>query len=373
MEKIYVTKPYLPSKEKFNEYLDEIWKTKILTNNGPLSQQLIEKLKMRIGNNNINLFCNGHQALEITLKSLNMKAGGEIITTPFTFVSTTHAIVNCGFKPVFCDIKMSNFTIDEDQIESLITEDTVAILAVHVYGFPCNVNKIQKIADKYHLKVIYDAAHAFGVKYNENSLLNYGDASIVSFHATKLFNTIEGGMSVSKNYDIYDRQKRIENFGITDYDCVNYIGTNAKMNEFQAAMGLSTIDDLDDIINRRKKIVEMYKEELSNVKGIIMANYEIENTLCNYAYFPIVILQKEYGLTRDETKQLLENHYIYPRKYFYPITSDLDCYKQDYSYFQKYELDNARFVSNNVLTLPLYYDLEEENVKKICKILRSKK
>lgn len=373
MKEIYVTKPYLPTQEKYQEYLSEIWKTGILTNNGPLKEKLTRKLTKLIKNDNINLFCNGHQSLEILLRSLDMKQNGEIITTPFTFVSTTHAIINCGFKPVFCDIKTDNYTIDEDKIESLITDKTVAILGVHVYGFPCNVKRIQKIADKYNLKVIYDAAHAFGVNYAGQSILNYGDASIVSFHATKLFNTIEGGMTVTNDVNVYNKQQIIQNFGITGYDTVDYIGTNAKMNEFQAAMGLATIDDLDKIISARKKIVDIYKDELSNVKGILTADYDIANISSNYAYFPIIIVPEEYGLTRDDTKFLLESNGIYPRKYFYPLTSDLNCYKENYAYFGEYNLENARRISNNVLTLPLYYDLNIEDVKRICSILRRKK
>lgn len=372
MEKIYVTKPYLPSKDKYEKFLDEIWEKQILTNNGPLSQRFSECLGEMIGNNNIALFCNGHQALEIALKSLQMPKGGEIITTPFTFASTTHAIINCGFKPVFCDIKMSNYTIDEEKIESLINENTVAILAVHVYGFPCNVDKIEEIANKYNLKVIYDAAHAFGVKYNGKSILNYGDVSMVSFHATKLFNTIEGGMTVSRDEDVCNIQKKIQNFGISNYQ-YEYIGTNAKMNEFQAAMGLATIDDLDKIVNKRKELVELYKKELDGLEGIITSEYEIPNISSNYAYFPIVIMPDEYGLTRDTTAEILENNMIYPRKYFYPLTSDMECYKEEYPYFSEYYLDNAHNVADNVLTLPLYYDLQEETVKEICKVLRRKK
>ncbi len=373
MEKIYVTKPYLPAQEKYEKFLSEIWETQILTNNGPLSQRFVTKLNQLIDHDKINVFCNGHQALEIALKSLEMKNGGEIITTPFTFVSTTHAIVNAGFKPVFCDIKMSDYTIDEEKIEDLITKDTVAILAVHVYGFPCNVDKIQQIADKYHLKVIYDAAHAFGVRYHGKSILSYGDVSIVSFHATKLFHTIEGGMSVSKDSDVFERQQKIQNFGITDYDSVDYIGTNAKMNEFEAAMGLATIDDLDMIINTRKNLIELYKEELSSIEGIITSEYDKDYVQSNYAYFPVFIDSTSYGLNRDQVKELLESHFIYPRKYFYPLTSDMNCYQKKYSYFSDYSLDSAHYASDNILTLPIYYGLEEENVKKICKVLRSKR
>ena len=371
MKKIYVTKPYLPNKKKYEELTNEIWESQILTNNGPLNQRLINKFNNLFNCKNINTFCNGHQALEIALKSLEMKKGGEIITTPFTFVSTTHAIVNCGFKPVFCDIKMSDYTIDEEKIEALINENTVAILGVHVYGFPCNVDKIQEIANKHNLKVIYDAAHAFGVTYKDKSLLTYGDVSIVSFHATKIFNTIEGGMSVSKDQKAYEMQKKLQNFGIENYK-YDYIGTNAKMNEFEAAMGLATIDDLEMIIKKRKALVELYKKELENINGIITSEYNNINIKSNYAYFPIVVL-KEYGYNRDELADILEKNGIYPRKYFYPLTSDLECYKYDYKYFADYNLEIARKISDSVLTLPLYYDLDEQTVKEIVDIIRRKK
>lgn len=372
MEKIYVTKPYLPNQEKYEKILNSIWKSHILTNDGPLNQKLIKKFNKIFKSDNINTFCNGHQALEISLKSLDMKQGGEIITTPFTFVSTTHAIVNCGFKPVFCDIKTIDCTIDEEKIEPLINENTVAILGVHVYGFPCNVEKIEAIASKYNLKVIYDAAHAFGVTYKGESILKYGDVSMVSFHATKLFNTIEGGMTVSRDYSTYEIQKKIQNFGIENFT-YNYIGINAKMNEFEAAMGLASIDDLDKIIQKRKKLIELYKEELNDISGILTFDYNKKDTISNYAYCPIIVVPEKYGYTRDELVQILEHNYIYPRKYFYPLTSDMNCYKKDYEYFSKYNLENAHNISDNVLTLPLYYDLDEKTVKRIARIIRRKK
>lgn len=373
MKKIYVTKPYLPSKEKYIKYIEQIWDNGILTNYGPLYTKLSKKIEKLINNDNINLYCNGHQALEILIKSLEMPLGGEIITTPFTFISTTHAIVNCGYEPVFCDIKMSDYTIDEDKIEELISEKTVAILAVHVYGFPCNLEKIEKIAKKYKLKVIYDAAHAFGVSYKGNNILNYGDISMSSFHATKLFNTIEGGITVSASKELCEKQKKIQNFGIAGYDDVELVGTNAKMSEFNAAMGLATIGDLKKIIRKRKKLVNLYKKYLDKIDGITTYSFNDSNIEYNYAYFPIVIDENVYGLSRDKVKELLESYGIFPRKYFYPLTCDMTCYKESNFSFLEYNVDNARYVSNNVLTLPLYCELEEEVVEKICDILRRKK
>lgn len=375
-ENIYVTRPYLPQLEKYEEYLHRIWNSGIITNKGPLYNELKEKLSILIKNENINLFCNGHNALECALKSLNMKvadnenARGEIITTPFTFVSTIHAIVNCGFKPVFCDINFDNLTIDVSKIENLINENTVAILGVHVYGFPCNVLEIQKIAEKYNLKVIYDAAHAFGVEINNKNILNFGDVSMVSFHATKLFNTIEGGMTVSKDKEIARKQELLQNFGISGYENVSLIGGNSKMNEFCAAMGLATIEDLDKIIEKRKQIVSLYKNELEDICGIKTFCTDETNLKQNYSYFPIIIDEKKYGKTRDEVYELLKSNNIFARKYFYPLTSEMDCYKNVYPEFQNSNLPTAKYVSERVLTLPLYYDLSQENVEKICKVLK---
>lgn len=372
MKNVYVTKPYLPEIEKYEKYLEEIWQNGILTNKGVLHNKLIEKLANKLDTNvsNINLFCNGHSALEWALKSLNLKKGGEIITTPFTFVSTTHAIVNGGFKPVFCDIKESNMTIDESKVEDLITDKTVAILPVHVYGFSCDTEKLAQIASKHNLKLVYDAAHAFGVKKDGKSILLNGDVSMVSFHATKIFNTIEGGMTISREQEVAERQGILENFGITDYEDVGMIGGNSKMNEFCAAMGLATIDDLEKVIEKRQKLVEIYKENLLPIEGIKTYCEEEANIKQNYAYFPIRVNKEEYGLSRDELKTVLEENGIYPRKYFYPLTSDVSCYN---GRFASSKLDTARKVSEEILTLPIYYDLEEEQVGRICKVLQKKR
>lgn len=371
-EKIYVTKPYLPDLKTYEKYLERIWENGILTNKGPLYLEFIKKLSILLNNENINLYCNGHNALEIALKSLDMKQQGEIITTPFTFVSTTHAIVNCGFKPVFCDIKEENMTIDENKIEELITENTVAILPVHVYGFPCNIAKIEEIAKKYNLKVIYDAAHAFGVEINGESILNAGDVSMVSFHATKLFHTIEGGMTVCKDYDISKKQEMLQNFGISGYESVSLIGGNSKMNEFSAAMGLSSIDELSKIIERRKQIATKYKELLSQIEGIKVFCDDIPNIKQNYAYFPILIDENIYGKSRDELYlEFLDNN-IFARKYFYPLTSNMECYKEQYPEFAMANLPIANYTSDRVLTLPMYYELEDKDIERVCKVLEKK-
>ena len=368
MKDIYVTKPYLPPIDKYEEYLTKIWNSGVLTNNGPLLIEFKDKLSEYIKNNNINLYCNGHNALECAIKGLNMKKG-EIITTPFTFVSTTHAIVNCGYTPVFCDIKESDMTIDENKIENLITDNTVAILPVHVYGFPCNVDALEKIAKKHHLKLIYDAAHAFGVFKNNSSILNYGDISMVSFHATKLFNTIEGGMTVCSDESLSHKLALIQNFGISDYEQVTEIGGNAKMNEFCAAMGLACIDDIDLIIKKRKEITFDYLEKLEKIEGIKTFKFDDEGIKYNYAYFPIIVDKETYGMSRDKLSEKLNENGIFARKYFYPLTSDMECYNENHN-FKDANVSIARSVSQNILTLPIYYDLTPQDVKRICKVIK---
>lgn len=361
-EKIFVVQPFLPPLEEYETYLKEIWNNKILTNQGPLHNKFAEVLKSSINAEDITLFCNGHLALECALKALDLKSGCEIITTPFTFVSTTHAISNCGYKPVFCDIKLDDYTIDEEKIECLINENTVAIMPVHVYGYPCEVKKINALAKKYNLKVIYDAAHAFGVKVDNESILNYGDISMISFHATKLFHTIEGGMLVH-NSDLKNKLDTLKNFGIVDKDDIVEQGINAKMNEFQAAMGLANMPYLNNIIARRKEITEKYRA-LLKIDGIKLV-HEKNNIQYNYAYFPILIDEKKYGITRDELYDILMKNNIFSRKYFYPLTSDAVCYKKN----DKNNLNNAKYVADRILTLPLYPNMSDENIKKICEII----
>lgn len=366
-EKILVVKPFLPPIENYMEYVKRIWDNEYLTNNGPLHNEFQDKIKKHLKANNATLFCNGHLALESALKSLDLQQGGEIITTPFTFISTTHAIVNNGFVPVFCDIKLNDYTIDEEKIEQLITDKTVAIMPVHVYGYPCNVEKIDEIAKKYNLKVIYDAAHAFGVEYKNNSILNYGDISMLSFHATKLFHSIEGGMLSYNDENLISKLNFIKNFGIIGNDIVDFQGINAKMNEFQAAMGLSVIPFIDEIIMKRKNLVNQYRN-LLNIDGINFVN-EQDNVKYTYAYFPILVDEEKYGLNRDELCEILKENNIFSRKYFYPLTSDANCYKNKY---KNDGLKNAKYVSDRILTLPLYPDLTNDNVKTICNIIKSR-
>lgn len=362
-EQILVTKSSMP---KFQEYCDEIkelWETHWLTNMGVKHQQLEKNLLVYLNTKNITIFTNGHLALECAIAAFNFEKGQEVITTPFTFASTTHAIVRNGLIPVFCDINEENYTIDMNKIESLITEKTCAILPVHVYGHLCDVEGIEKIAKKYNLKVIYDAAHAFGVEKNGVNCANFGDISMYSFHATKVFNTIEGGALTYNDSSLAKILTDLKNFGITGPETVEYVGGNAKMNEFQAAMGICNLRHLDSEILKRKKVVEKYRSRLENIEGIKLVR-AVEGEKENYAYFPIVF--DDYKYTRDEIFEKLEKNNIIARKYFYPLINDFQCYKGNYS---SEDTPIARYIADRVLTLPLYADLELEIVDEICDII----
>lgn len=361
-KEILVTKSSLP---KFEEYLDEIkdiWDTHWLTNMGIKHQLLQEKLKTYLGVENVDLLTNGHMALELSMQALKLK--GEVITTPFTFASTTHAIVRNGLTPVFCDINETDFTIDVSKIEELITEKTSAIVPVHVYGNICNVEEIEKIAQKYNLKVIYDAAHAFGVRYKERGIGTYGDVSCFSFHATKVFNTIEGGAVCfgDKNKDFGLDIYRLKNFGIRGPEVVDAVGANAKMNEFCAAMGLCNLKYIDDEIGKRKEIDGIYRELLSDVKGIQLNPIQ-DCVIQNYSYFPIFINEDLFGVSRNKVFDILADNGIYARKYFYPLTNTFSAFNG------MYDVGNtpiALKVSKQVLTLPLYADLSIDDAKRIA-------
>lgn len=361
--KVFVTQSSLPSYEEYCSLIKQIWDNHILTNNGPIHQDLEKSLKEYCNVDNLSLFTNGHLSLETALLSLDLR--GEVITTPFTFVSTTNAIARNGLKPVFCDIKSDDYTIDPSKIEKLITKNTCAILPVHVYGNICDVKEIERIAKKYDLKIVYDAAHAFGEKYYGESVANFGDISMFSFHATKVFNTIEGGCLTYKDFSLRDKIEKLKNFGIADPEHVDFIGGNAKMNEFQAAMGLCNLKNLDLNISKRKEILLYYRELLENVKGIQLNKID-SNISYNYSYFPIVLLD-DYGISREELIKAFERENIFPRKYFYPITNELSCYAN----YDKYETPIAKDISSRILTLPLYPELEKNNVEKICRLIKT--
>lgn len=363
-DNILVTRSSMPPYEEYIEAIKPLWESHWLTNMGVYHRELESKLKEYLDVQELSLMVNGHMALEMAIQSFDFPEGSEVITTPYTFISTTHAIVRNRLVPVFCDVKLSDGTIDDAKVEDLITEKTVAIVPVHVYGNVCNIEKIQKIANKYDLKVIYDAAHAFGVEYKGKGIGNYGDASIFSFHATKVFNTIEGGAVSFADRKIYEKLYNLKNFGIRGEELVSDVGANAKMNEFAAIMGLCNLRHIDRVIANRKKRHELYMDELDRVKGIRIFEKE-KNASRNYAYFPILV-EDDYGRSRDAVYNELRENNIHARKYFYPLTSDQACFKNKY---KKIPLDNARKLSGQVLVLPLYEDLAMEDIKNIAKLI----
>lgn len=364
-EKILVTKTSMPSYEEYIEAIKPLWESHWLTNMGVYHKQFEAKLRDYLGVSELSLMVNGHMALEMSIQSFGFPEGAEIITSPFTFISTTHAIVRNHLQPVFCDIKKSDGTIDETKIEELITEKTVAILPIHVYGNACNVTEIESIANKYNLKVIYDAAHAFGVHYKGKGIGNYGDASIFSFHATKVFNTIEGGAVTFSDHHIYEKLYNLKNFGIHGEELVTEVGANAKMNEFCAIMGLCNLKHIDHAIENRKQKYQYYLEQLEGIAGISYFESTTEQTH-NYAYFPIII-GDEYPLDRDELYDLLRTQNIYTRKYFYPLASDQACFKNKYKNVQ---LEVARTISKRVLALPIFEDIKTSDIDRITTIIR---
>lgn len=363
MDNILVTRSSMPQLDEYVEEIKELWDTHWLTNMGTKHRQLQERLKEYLGVPNIDLLTNGHMALELTMQAMNLQ--GEVITTPFTFASTTHAIVRNGLTPIFCDISLEDFTIDTGKIEALVTDRTCAIVPVHVYGNICNVEEIERISRKYGLKVIYDAAHAFGETYKGKGVGTFGDVSCFSFHATKVFNTIEGGAVCFRDPDFGINIYRLKNFGIRDSEVVDGVGANAKMNEFCAAMGLCNLGHLDDEISKRKMVAECYRNRLARVDGIRL-NSVRDNVQSNYAYFPIVIDEKVFGSSRNEVFDKLAENGIGARKYFYPLTNTFDCFHG------KYDVGLtpiALHVSKRVLTLPLYADLAVEDVERICDVI----
>lgn len=360
---IPITRSSMPSIEEYVEKIRPIWENHWLTNMGALHQKLTDELKEKERLSNVSLFVNGHMALELAIQVLNLK--GEVITSPFTFASTTHAIVRNGLIPIFCDIDPVTYTIDVDKIEALITERTCAIVPVHVYGNICDVEAIKMIAKKHNLKVIYDAAHAFHVQYKGRNIANYGDMSMFSFHATKVFNTIEGGAIIYQDEKYGEKLERIKNFGIRDEEHVDYVGANAKMNEFQAAMGLCNLENLDVEIKRRKEIAERYDMHLREIEGIQLKTEQV-NVKSNYSYYPILINSEILNISRDEVCRRLKEKGIGVRKYFYPLTSEYECFR---TMFDKQDTPIAKRISENIITLPLYAELSLDSVDLICKTL----
>ncbi len=365
-KRILVTQPVLPPLEEFVKSLEKIWDCKWLTNNGQFHQDFEKALAKHLGVKYVSLFSNGTLALISALQV--MRITGEVITTPYSFVATTHALHWNGIKPVFADIDPITLNLDPKKIEAAITPKTTAIMPVHVYGTPCNVEAIKEIADTYGLKVIYDAAHAFDVDVNGNSVLNYGDMSILSFHATKVFNTIEGGAIICNDEATKKRIDYLKNFGFAGETKVIAPGINAKMNELQAAYGLLQLEHIDEAISKRKYIADLYRNLLTDVDGITFLK-DIEGVKHNYAYFPIFIDKKKYGKSRDDLYEELKKHNIYGRRYFYPLISQFPTY----SGLPSAALGNlsiAEGVTKQVICLPIYPDLLKENINEICRIVK---
>ena len=364
--KIYVTQPSLPNLDNYIEKLKVIWESKWLTNKGPFHDQFEKELADFLEVPYISLFSNGTLALMIALRALDIK--GEVITTPYSFVATTHALWWNGIKPVFVDVEPESGNLDPDKIEAAITPETAAILPVHVYGNPCDTEKIQQVADKHGLKVIYDAAHAFGVKKDGQSIQNFGDLSVLSFHATKSFNTIEGGAIACRNAETKKQIDYLKNFGFENETTVVGPGINAKMNELQAAYGLLQLKEYNDNTKKRKKLTEIYREKLQHVKGVSFMQ-DMKQVKHNYSYFPVFI-SEGYPLSRDGLYEKLQENNILARRYFYPLISEFPPYnvlpsaKQD-------NLPVAGRIASQVICLPMYAGLKFTDIRFITSILKN--
>lgn len=362
---ITVTQPCLPPLEEFMPYLQQIWQNKWLTNNGPLHQQLEKELAEYLGVKYISVFSNGTLALITALQALNIT--GEVITTPFSFVATTHSLWWNKITPVFVDIEPKFLNLDPTKIEAAITPQTTAIMPVHVYGNPCQVDEIQGIADKHGLKVIYDAAHAFGVKKDGDSILNYGDLSVLSFHATKVYSTIEGGAIICHTEEMKHHIDNLKNFGFRGETVVEEPGINAKLNEVQAAYGLLQLKYVDGFIARRKEITELYRSLLKDISGIRFLD-DMEGVTHGYSYFPILIDKEKFGKSRDEVYEHLKSHNIYSRRYFYPLISSFEPYNTLEGSTPN-NLKVAHKAAENVLCLPIFVELEDKQVVDIVNLL----
>ena len=363
-ENIYVTKPFLPPLEEFIPYLEKIWSGKILTNGGPYHEQLEAALCEYLGVEHVALFTNGTIGLITALQALRIT--GEVITTPYSFVATSHSLLWNGIKPVFVDIHPDTLNIDPSKIEAAITPQTTAIMPVHCYGHPCDVGAIQQIADNYNLRVIYDAAHAFGVENDEGSILKHGDLSVLSFHATKVFNTFEGGAIVCPNLKTKLRIDQLKNFGHAGELTVVAPGINGKMSEFNAALGLLQLQHFDEALVQRKAIDAEYRKRLNGIKGIHCLS-EPSEKVPNYAYFPILV-EGDYPLGRDGLNQMLKDHGVHPRRYFYPLISDFPMYR-GLSSAHRENLPVATAITQKILCLPIYPGLDIETIQEVVRLI----
>ncbi len=366
VKEILITRPLLPDFDEFCTELKKIWDSRILTNQGPNHASLEQNLKNHLKVDGLYVYNNATIALLIAIKALDLK--GEVIVTPFTFSATVHAIEWCGLTPVFCDIDPETLCIDPSKIENLITPNTCAIMAVHVYGIPCDVKKIQAIADKHNLKIIYDAAHAFGVEIDGVGIGNFGDLSVFSFHATKFFNTAEGGAITYKDKSLKDKLYLLRNFGIKSEEEILLSGINGKMNEFQALLGLKNLEILESEREKRKNIYDLYQSFLGKIEGIKFVISDISST--SYQYFPILIDKVKFGKSRDEVFLKLREHKIFARKYFYPLCSDYECYSELASANPDL-LPIAQKSSQEILCLPFHGNLTSDDVRRISNIITS--
>ncbi len=361
-KRINVTRSSMPDFEEYIEELKPVWDSRWLSNRGEASLKFEEMIKKYLDVECVYCFANGHVALEVAIDGLFLPKGGEVITTPYTHVSTTHSIVRNGLIPVFVDIEPETFTIDSDLVEKTITDNTVAIVATHVYGFPCDVERIEAIAKAHNLYVIYDAAHAFGVTYKGKGIGTYGDLAMFSTHATKVFHTIEGGVVTykEKDNDKFYAMRRIVNFGFTSAEDIDYIGTNARMNEFEAVMGICNLHHIDEEIAKRKMAGDRYWERLEGIPGIVLPKPNAD-TVWNYAYLPVLF--DGYKLNRNQIQAKLAEENIFARKYFFPLVNEAACYADTYG---NLDLPIAKRVADTVLTLPMYAELTVEDVDRIC-------
>lgn len=364
---ILVTKPAMPPIEEFETYLKQIWDNSWLTNNGPIHQELEKALAEYLGVKYISLFSNGTLALITALQALHIK--GEVLTTPFSFVATSHSLWWNGIKPVFVDIDPLTYNIDPEKIEEAITHDTTAIMPVHVYGNPCDTKRIKEIADRHNLKVIYDAAHAFGVSKEGDSILNQGDLSTLSFHATKVYSTIEGGAIICHDQQMKHHIDNLKNFGFRGETVVEEPGINAKLNEVQAAYGLLQLKYVDEYIEKRKLIAQTYREELSEIEPAVKLLYDFPGVRHTYPYFPVLINEELFGQTRDSLYDYLKSKDIYGRRYFYPIISEFEPYRNLPSASPE-NLPVATRIAAQILCLPIYPDLELSDVRRISDLIK---
>lgn len=358
------TRSSMPSLEEYTNEIKILWESHWLSNNGLLVQKFKQQMKDYLGVENLELLVNGHLSLETALAGMNLT--GEVITTPFTFVSTTNAIVRNGLTPVFCDINRDDFNIDVDKIEALITDKTTAIVPVHIYGNPCDVKRIDEIAKKHNLKVVYDAAQAFGVTIDGESIVKYGDASIFSLHAAKVFHTIEGGAIIYKDKSLKDLYEGVPSYATIMDEDRDHIGFNAKMNEFQAAMGICNLRHVDDELDMRRAVYDRYKENFKDIEGIDMVP-DKEGVVKSHPYLPVIVHSEKHGANRDEILEKLIEGNVYAGKYFAPLISETPYYKKR---FGEQDLPNAKYVEANILALPIFSSMRLEDVDRTCKIIK---